>query len=186
MPLLQVGAKIPAFLLKDSAGKSFGSSDLKGHYSVIYFYPRDDTPGCTLEACEFRDLSKTFEKLDAKIFGVSSDSADSHTKFAEKFRLDFRLIVDAPDKLGRAPFAMKLGVWQRKINYGKPYMGVVRTTFLIAPDSTVIRRWDKVKPEAHAKEVAETIAALKKGAKATKRAVKKAAVQEKKTKPTKK
>lgn len=185
MPLLKVGAKIPAFLLKDSKGKAFGSSDLKGRYCVIYFYPRDDTPGCTMEACEFRDLSKTFEKLDVEVFGVSSDSADSHVKFSEKFSLNFRLIVDTPDKLGRSPFAMKLGVWQRKIMYGKPYMGVVRTTFLISPVGTVAQRWDKVKPEGHAKEVAQTIADLKKGVKATKRAANKVVAQEKKTKAAK-
>ncbi|MSR34461.1 MAG: peroxiredoxin [Phycisphaerales bacterium] len=186
MPMLKIGVKIPAFLLKDSVGKSFGSSDLKGRYSVIYFYPRDDTPGCTMEACEFRDLSKTFHKLDADIFGVSSDSADSHKKFTDKFSLNFRLIVDTPDKLGRSPFAMKLGVWQRKILYGKPYMGIVRTTFLLAPDCTVVARWDKVKPEGHAKEVAQTIADLKKGVKATKRAAKKVAAQEKKSRVAKK
>ena len=138
-----------------------------------------------MEACEFRDLSKTFDKLDAEIFGVSSDSADSHKKFADKFSLGFRLIVDTPDKLGRAPFAMKLGVWQRKIMYGKPYMGVVRTTFLISPPGTVAARWDKVKPEGHAQEVAQTIANLKKGVKATKRAANKVVAQEKKTKAAK-
>ncbi len=185
MPLLHVGAKIPAFLLKDSNGKSFGSSDLKGSYSVIYFYPRDDTPGCTMQACEFRDISKTFEKLKAKIYGVSSDSAESHLHFANKFSLNFRLIVDTPDKLGRAPFAMKLGAWQRKVMYGKPYMGIVRTTFLIAPDCTVVTRWDKVKPEGHAQEVAQAIAALRKGAKNVKQAASKPGVQYKKSTLTK-
>ena len=186
MPLLKVGAKIPAFLMKDSTGQAFGSSDLKGRYCVIYFYPRDDTPGCTMEACEFRDLSKTFDKLDVEIFGVSSDTADSHKKFSDKFSLNFRLIVDTPDKLGRSPFAMKLGVWQRKIMYGKTYMGVVRTTFLIAPNGTVAQRWDKVKPEGHAKEVAQLIADLKKGVKATKRAETKVVAPAKKSKVVKK
>ncbi|MCE9619436.1 MAG: peroxiredoxin [Planctomycetes bacterium] len=186
MPLLKIGSKIPAFLLKDGAGTSFGAHDLRGRYTVIYFYPRDDTPGCTIEACEFRDLAETFAGLNAQVVGVSSDSAESHRKFAEKFALNFRLIVDLPDSIGRSPFAMKFGAWQRKIMYGKSSMGVVRTTFLIAPDCTVAKRWDKVKPEGHAKEVAEAVAELLKHAKDHKRAATRATTQAKNTKHAKK
>lgn len=177
MPLLKIGSKMPAFLLKDAEGKSFGAHDLKGRYTVIFFYPRDDTPGCTIEACAFRDLAADFARLDAAVVGVSGDSAESHRKFAQKFSLGFRLIVDAPDAIGRSPFAMKLGAWQRKIMYGKSSMGIVRTTFLVAPDCTIARRWDKVKPEGHAKEVAEAIAELKKSDKVRKSAVTKAAAK---------
>ena len=121
MPLLKVGAKIPAFLLKDSAGKSFGSSDLKGHYSVIYFYPRDDTPGCTLEACEFRDLSKTFEKLEVKAIALSG-------KVYGAEHLDFVASLPTRDEaLSKLMYVMKAPVEKFVRTLAEPYAKLVRT-----------------------------------------------------------
>jgi peroxiredoxin Q/BCP len=160
MPLLTVGSKIPSFLLKDAQGRSIGANDLRGRFTVVYFYPRDDTPGCTMQACDFRDASRDLASLGAEVVGVSADSAESHRAFAAKHGLPFRLIVDTPDSIGRAPLAMKFGAWQRKVMYGKSHMGIARTTFLIAPDCTVVRRWDKVKPEGHVQEVVAAIREL--------------------------
>ena len=136
-----------------------GAALSKG-FTVIYFYPKDDTPGCTKEACAFRDLHAKLLKAKARVYGVSADSAESHAKFAGKFKLPFDLIVDEPGKDGVPPLTKKLGAWQEKSMYGRKYMGVARTTYVIAPDGKVALRIDKVRPEGHAEEVIAAIKAL--------------------------
>jgi len=144
MSIPQEGQKAPDFK---------GLKDLKGKNIVLYFYPKDDTPGCTVEACGLRDSFKEIEKLNAVILGVSPDSAKSHDKFISKFQLPFALLADEDKKI-----AQDYGVWVEKSMYGKKYMGVARTTFIIDKNSNIAKVFEKVKPEGHN---AEIIAALK-------------------------
>ena len=123
---------------------------LKGKHVVLYFYPKDDTPGCTVEACSFRDNVKKIENLNAVVLGVSPDDEKSHDKFIQKFKLPFKLVPDTDKKISQA-----YGVWGEKSFMGKKYMGVNRSTFLIAPDGKIEKVYEKVKPEAHAAEVLE-------------------------------
>lgn len=125
-----------------------GISDSK--YSVIYFYPKDNTPGCTIEACEFRDFNQDISKLGIKVVGVSTDSPKSHDKFVEKFKLNFPLVSDE-DKMIVSDF----GVWAEKSMMGRKYMGILRTTFLINSTGEIVHVWENVKPNGHAKEVYE-------------------------------
>lgn len=125
------------------------NADLAGQKAIVYFYPKDDTPGCTVEACEFRDLSPA----GARVIGVSPDNPKSHTKFISKFNLNFTLLADTEHKLAEA-----CGVWVEKSMYGKNYMGVERSTFLIEADGTVFKIWRQVKAGGHAKEVAQALA----------------------------
>ncbi|MBM3289693.1 MAG: thioredoxin-dependent thiol peroxidase [Candidatus Hydrogenedentes bacterium] len=148
------GAKAPAITLKSGAGETVKLSEFKGKYVVVYFYPKDDTPGCTIEANEFQANAKAFEKAGAVVIGISPDSEKSHCKFAEKFGLTFTLLADEQHAA-----AEKYGVWVEKTNYGKTYMGVQRATFLIGPDGTIAKVCPKVRPEGHAKEVLGAIAA---------------------------
>ena len=127
-------------------------SAAKGKTVVLYFYPRDNTPGCTVEACELRDAHKQLTGKDAVVLGVSPDSAASHEKFATKFGLPFTLVPDEDHKIAEA-----YGVWQEKSNYGKKYMGIVRTTFIIAPTGKIKKIFSKVKPAGHAAEVLAAI-----------------------------
>jgi thioredoxin-dependent peroxiredoxin len=129
--------------------------DLRGHPVVLYFYPKDDTPGCTKEACSFRDANHEMQKRGAVVLGVSADSVESHRKFAEKFGLSFPLLADTDTTVSQL-----YGVWQEKNMYGKKYMGVNRETFLIDKDGTVRKIWHKVKPDEHADEVLEAIETL--------------------------
>lgn len=140
--------------VKDETGNDVSLSNFldKYKYLVIYFYPKDDTPGCTTEACEFRDYNAEMEKLGAKIIGVSSDNTKSHNKFRDKHKLNFTLLSDPDHNLLQA-----FGVWGQKSMFGKLYMGILRTTFLIDPQGKIIHIWEKVKPEGHAEEVYETI-----------------------------
>ena len=124
--MLEEGKKAPAFKLKNQNGKTISLSDFKGKNVVLYFYPKDNTSGCTAEACNFRDEFPKFGKLDAVILGVSPDSVESHKKFAEKFDLPFDLLSDEKKEI-----LEKYGVWQEKSMYGRKYMGVVRTTYII-------------------------------------------------------
>ena len=161
MPLIAPGTTIPDFTARTADGEIVKGAFLTKGFTVIYFYPKDDTPGCTKEACAFRDLHGELLKAKARVYGVSADDAESHAKFAGKFKLPFELIVDDPGKDGVPPLAKKLGAWQEKSMYGKTYMGIARITYLVGPGGTVLRRWDKVKPEEHAVEVLEAIRAAK-------------------------
>ncbi|HWA82549.1 MAG TPA: thioredoxin-dependent thiol peroxidase [Fimbriimonadaceae bacterium] len=144
--MLKEGDSFPEFSLSDQDGKTVTNADLKGHKSVIYFYPKDDTPGCTVEACEFRDAAPSYP--GAKVYGVSPDSAKSHTKFIKKFDLNFPLLADTEHKLAEA-----CGIWVEKSMYGRTYMGVERTTYLLDEEGRVTKIWRKVTPKGHAEEV---------------------------------
>lgn len=154
--MLEVGQIAPDFSLHDQDGQVRSLADARGRWVVVYFYPRDDTPGCTKEACAFRDGLPRFEDLNAIVWGVSADDEKAHRKFAEKFELNFPLLVD-PDK----GMLEAYGAWVEKSMYGKRYMGVQRITYLIDPDGKVARAWPKVKPEEHAEEVAAALAELR-------------------------
>ena len=144
MAELKVGNKAPDFTLFDGDGNKVKLSDFKGKKVVLYFYPKDNTSGCTKEACEFRDSYATFGKADTVILGVSPDSQKSHQNFSAKYELPFTLLSD-PDK----KVAMKYGVWQEKKNYGKTYMGIVRSTFLIDENGKLVEEFRKVKVAGH-------------------------------------
>lgn len=142
----KVGDKAPDFKSINQAGEERKLSALKGGTVVLYFYPKDDTPGCTVEACEFRDGYAQLKKK-AVLFGVSPDSAKSHTKFIEKFKLPFDLLADEDKAIAKA-----YGVWVKKSMYGREYMGVARTTFVIK-DGKIAHVFEKVKPQGHFEEV---------------------------------
>ncbi|HVW06888.1 MAG TPA: thioredoxin-dependent thiol peroxidase [Vicinamibacterales bacterium] len=148
MPLIDPGKKAPAFSLKDQNGKTHSLADYAGTSVILYFYPKDDTPGCTTETCAFRDNLPKFTTNKAVVLGASILDEASKAKFAEKYSVNFPLLADADHTV-----AEKYGVWQEKSNYGKKYMGIVRTTYLIGPDGVVKRRWDNVKVDGHAEEV---------------------------------
>ena len=145
---LKVGEKAPAFTVATSGGGKISLADYLGKNVILYFYPRDDTPGCTKEACAFRDGFADFKKKGAVIFGVSPDSVKSHDKFVEKFKLPFTLLADEDKKI-----VNDYGVWGEKSFMGKKYLGVYRVTFLIGPDGKIKKIWPTVKPEEHAAEV---------------------------------
>lgn len=144
--MLQEGDRFPDFELMDQDGKVVTLDDLKGSKTIVYFYPKDDTSGCTVEACEFRDTLPKF--AGAKVVGVSPDSVASHQKFIKKFALNFTLLADVDKALAEA-----CGVWVEKSMYGKKYMGVARTTFLLDEEGVVRRVWAQVKPAGHAADV---------------------------------
>lgn len=155
MPAIEEGKKAPAFTLRDQHGETHSLKDFAGSPVVLYFYPKDDTSGCTAQACQFRDQRPRFEKLGCAVLGVSPDDEKSHAKFATKHDLNFTLLADPGAKV-----CDQYGVWQEKSMYGRKYMGVVRTTYLIAPDGKVAQRWDKVKVPGHVEEVRKAVAAL--------------------------
>jgi len=150
--MISVGKSAPAFSLDTDAGEKLSLKDLKGRPVVLYFYPKDDTPGCTVEACEFRDAFPRFKGSKAIILGISPDSVKSHQKFKEKFGLPFTLLADEDHAI-----AEKYGVWQKKSMYGRTYMGIARTTFVIDKDGKVAKIFEKVKPKGHAEEVEQAI-----------------------------
>ena len=152
---LAVGDKAPAFKLKNQDGRTISLSDLKGNPVVLYFYPKDDTSGCTKEACNFRDEFPKFGKMKAEIIGVSADSVDSHKKFADKYKLPFNLLSDE-----KKDILDKYGVWQEKSMYGRKYMGIVRTTFIIDSSGKIRKIFPKVKVENHNKEVMDALKEL--------------------------
>lgn len=154
--LIQVGQEAPAFSLPDQQGQSHQLKDYRGKWVVLYFYPKDDTSGCTKEACQFRDQNPQFKKREAVILGVSPDSSASHLKFAGKYDLPFVLLADQGSKV-----CASYGVWQQKSMYGRTYMGVVRTTYLIDPKGKVACRWDKVSVSDHDKQVMEKLDQLR-------------------------
>lgn len=146
--MLDVGASIPDFSLKASDGRVITAEGLRGQRYVLYFYPKDDTPGCTKEACGFRDQMPRFDGAKVPVFGVSADTDASHQKFAAKYQLNFPLLADPELTLLKA-----LGVWVQKSMYGKTYMGVARATFVVDPEGRIEKVWPKVNPEGHAEEV---------------------------------
>ena len=145
---LKEGDKAPDFTAPISGGGSITLSDLKGKRVVLYFYPRDDTPGCTKEACAFRDAYDEFKKAGAVVLGVSIDPVKSHDKFISKFKLPFLLVADEDKSI-----VEKYGVWGQKSFMGRKYMGTHRVTFLVGPDGRIKKIWPTVKPEEHASEV---------------------------------
>jgi len=146
--MLNEGSKAPDFELQDQNGKVHKLSDYRGKWVVLYFYPKDLTPGCTTEACKFRDEFPKFEGVNAVVFGVSKDSIARHEKFASKYELSFPLLSDEEGKL-----CGDFGVWQEKSMYGRKYMGIVRSTFIIDPQGIVAKVYPKVKVKEHAAEV---------------------------------
>jgi peroxiredoxin Q/BCP len=152
--MLAEGKKAPSFKLKDQNGEVISLESFKGKNVVLYFYPKDDTSGCTAEACNFRDEFPKFKKIDAVILGVSPDSVESHKKFAAKYKLPFSLLSDEKKEV-----CEKYGVWQEKSMYGKKYMGVVRTTFVINEKGIIKKIFPKVKVEGHNTEVMEELKA---------------------------
>jgi thioredoxin-dependent peroxiredoxin len=155
MSLIEPGKKAPAFTLNDQTGKTHHLSDYAGRPVVLYFYPKDDTPGCTKEACAFQDNLPRFKKGKAAVLGISILDEASKARFAEKYDLSFPLLADADHAV-----AEKYGVWQKKSLYGRSFMGIVRTTYLIDREGRVAKRWDNVKVDGHAQtvlEAAETI-----------------------------
>lgn len=153
MAILNAGDEAPSFDLETDTGERVSSKALQGKPIVLFFYPKDDTPGCTTETCEFRDSLPKFESSRAVVLGASILDEASKAKFAAKHNVTFPLLADADNAV-----AEKYGVWQEKSQYGRTYMGIVRTTYLIGTDGRVVRRWDKVKVDGHA---AEVLAAVK-------------------------
>ena len=153
------GDPAPPVTLPDDRGTVHDLADRRGRWTVLYFYPKDDTPGCTTEACEFRDTDADFAARDAAVWGVSPQGPSSKGAFRAKYALPFTLLADEDHAVAEA-----YGVWVEKQNYGKTYMGVARTTFLIDPDGTVARVWAKVKPEGHAREVLAALDELRSAA----------------------
>ena len=154
---IKINQKAPDFSLPDQDGNKHKLSDYKGQWVLLYFYPKDDTPGCTTEACTLRDNFPAFKKIKAKVFGISVDSVASHKKFETKYKLPFTLLADEDKKI-----VEKFGVWQEKSMYGKKYMGTVRNSYLINPEGKIVKIYEKVKPAMHAEEVLADIKTLSK------------------------
>jgi len=152
MSELIVGAKAPSFAAPDQSGKVVSLAEFTGKTVILYFYPKDDTPGCTVEACSFRDEHSAFKKKGAVVLGVSPDSPKKHTKFIEKFSLPFPLLADEDHKIAEA-----YSVWVEKSMYGRKYMGMERSTFVIGPEGKLKAIYRKVKPAEHIAEVLATL-----------------------------
>jgi len=152
MALIEPGKKAPAFALNDQDGTTHRLADYEGRSVILYFYPKDDTPGCTKETCAFQSNLPKFKTRKAAVLGVSILDERSKAKFAAKYDITFPLLADADHAV-----AEKYGVWQEKSRYGRKYMGIVRTTYLIGPDGRVERRWDNVKVDEHAPEVLDAL-----------------------------
>ncbi len=150
--MFKVGDPAPNFTLQDQDGNNHSLSEYQGAWLLLYFYPKDNTSGCTTEACALRDDFLGFKKLNVKIVGVSIDSPESHKKFADEYQLPFTLLADEDKKVVEL-----YGVWQEKSMYGKKYMGIVRSSFLVNPKGQIEKIYEKVKPEEHSKEVLEDL-----------------------------
>lgn len=148
-----VDTEAPSFELEDQSGAPVRLRDLRGQWVVLYFYPKDDTPGCTREACSFRDNYAALRGAGAVVLGVSADTAASHARFAGKYDLPFTLLVDADDHA----VARAYGAWGTKSSYGKTYEGILRSTFLINPQGRVARVWSKVRPDGHGEAVLQAL-----------------------------
>ena len=151
--MIKEGELVPKFQLPDSNGKMVKSSDLKGEKHVIYFYPRDFTPGCTTEADEFSKDYKKFKKAGIEIVGISKDDVDSHKKFCDKMKISYILLSDIDTEVSK-----KFGVWGKKKFMGREFMGVIRSTFLVDKKGKIFKVYPKVKPAGHSKEVLEAFA----------------------------
>ena len=149
------GAKAPAFSLPNQDAKKISLRDYEGMWVVVYFYPKDDTPGCTTEACDFTSGLKGFERLNAVVLGVSPDSPESHRAFINKYQLKITLLSDTDKKV-----LAKYGAWGTKMMYGKEVTGVIRSTFIIDPESRIAHAWYGVKADGHAEKVREKLAEL--------------------------
>ena len=160
MPLIDIGQPAPPFSLPDAQGVPHALGDAAGRPVVVFFYPKDDTPGCTKEACAFRDLRPRFDDQDVTIFGVSPDDAASHARFVSKFDLNFTLLADVPGAEGTPPVCDAWGVWGECEWSGKRFMGVRRTTYLVGADGCVARRWDQVDVDGHAEAVLQAVSEL--------------------------
>lgn len=156
--MLTIGSPAPAFTLPDQDGTPVALQHLRGRWVVLYFYPKDDTPGCTVEACEFTAALPHFRGLDADVFGCSADGAAAHTKFVAKYKLGIRLLTDADRSTMK-----RYGAFGTKLMYGKKVEGVIRSTVLIAPDGTVAHHWATVKAAGHAEQVRSRLAELQGG-----------------------
>ena len=148
MPIPPVGSPAPDFSLVSDGGSVVSLAGLRGHPVVLYFYPKDDTPGCTFEACAFRDDYADYQQAGAVVLGVSPDSVESHKKFKAKFNLPFPLLADEGHRVADA-----YGAWGEKHRSGKTTMGILRTTFLIGPDGALLRVFENVKPHGHSREI---------------------------------
>ncbi|MBM7704449.1 thioredoxin-dependent thiol peroxidase [Metabacillus iocasae] len=144
---IEVGVQAPDFTLKANDGSDVTLSDFKGKHVVLYFYPKDMTPGCTTEACDFRDQHENFSELDAVILGISPDPIERHQKFIDKHGLPFLLLADEDHKV-----AEEYGVWTLKKNFGKEYMGIERSTFILDKDGKIAKEWRKVRVKGHVEE----------------------------------
>ncbi len=155
MDWLETGAKAPAFALVSDSGTKIKLSEFLGKPVVVYFYPKDDTPGCTKEACSFRDASAELKKLGAVVMGVSPDDKESHGKFRDKFQLNFPLLADEDHAVAEA-----YGAWREKNMYGKKSMGIQRSTFLIDPQGKIAKVWKRVQVDGHDADVLEALREL--------------------------
>ena len=153
--MIKENTKAPDFTLPSTNGENQKLKDLLGKYVVIYFYPKDDTPGCTIETNDFNKLLPKFKKLNCEIFGISKDTIKSHDKFREKFKIKFDLLSDEEIKVLK-----KYKVWGKKKFMGREFMGIIRSTFLIDKKGKIVKVWDNVKVKDHAKEVLETLKSL--------------------------
>ena len=153
--MVSEGDEAPDFTATTDAGERISLSDFRGKPVVLYFYPRDDTPGCTTQACGIRDAYDEFERAGAVVLGVSPDSEQKHVKFKQKYNLPFTLLADTEHEI-----AAQYGTWGEKRFMGKTFLGVQRATFLIAPDGTVAKVWPKVKPGTHADDVLAALASV--------------------------
>ena len=153
---IEEGKKAPAFTLKDASGAKVSLSDFEGQHVIVYFYPKDDTPGCTKEACGFRDLHRAIEKEDAVVLGISPDGAESHARFTAKYKLPFTLLTDPDRKV-----MTKYGAWGEKNLYGRKTTGVIRSTVWIGPDGKVVKHWKRVPKAAdHPEKVLDALKEL--------------------------
>ena len=153
--MIEPGKKAPSFSLPDQNGKKHSLADYQGRHLILYFYPKDDTPGCTKESCAFQDHLPQFTKGKAAVVGISVLDSTSKKRFADKYGLEFPLLADEDHAVME-----KYGVWQEKSMYGRKYMGVARTTYLISPDGKVLKRWDGVKVPGHVDEVLHALQQL--------------------------
>ena len=153
------GDRAPDIALPDETGTIHRLSDQRGRWTLVYFYPEDDTPGCTTEACQFRDLHEDIHDEGAQVWGISPDGASSHRRFRDKFALPFTLLSDEDHAVAGA-----YGAWGLKKNYGREYLGIIRSSFLVDPAGTIVRAWPRVKADGHAAEVLAALAEVKAGA----------------------
>jgi len=164
MSLIEPGAKAPLWSLPDRHGDLVALKSFTGQFVILYFYPKADTSVCANQACTFRDALPKFRRAGAAVVGISPDSVETLGTFAKKHRLNFPLLSDTPANSDAPPTCAAYGTWQKKSMYGRPYMGVVRTTYLIAPDGKVARRWDKVRVAGHAEVLYDLIRTAAKNA----------------------